>query len=236
MPKGVFWAGVIASAVFALLALAWGLNVFAVAEVALPGSASWMADRGAGFAAGAVLLSLPLAALMLRMAARLASRRLFDAVVTIVSVAAAVVLTLGSALLLSPFFAEDVLALAGAGLSLAALFSAMGVLSLRSYFEIQSSRTLGFLVVLPLPLAVAFTSVMGLGSPAGEPVTAARSLFVVLALTTAAAFGAIAVHALRHSRMFTEATGLRELIERSGTAAEAEGNELAFGSEPLADG
>ena len=235
MPRGIFWSGIVASALFALLAAAWGLAVGFRGGVPLPGSDSWMEHSGTQFAVGALFLTLPLSALLLRMAARLASRRIFDAIVTVFAVTGAAVLTLASALLLSPLFDDDVLRIASGGLSLAVLFAALGVLSLRSYFEVQSSRTLSILVSLPLPLALGFTVTLTTSSASAETLLT-RALFAALALTTASAFAAIAVHAVRHRQMFLETSGLRDLLVHSGRQRiEGDDDTLTFG-EPLADG
>lgn len=234
MPKGIFWSGVVATVFFALLAAAWGLLVALQGGVPLPGSSSWIDRSGTRFAVGAVLLTLPVAALMLRMAARLASRRIFDAIVTVFAVTGASVLTLATALLLSPLFNDQILAVASGGLLLSAVFAALGVLSLRAYFEVQSSRTLSTLVSLPLPLALAFILALTMTASGSESVLT-RTLFSALALTSAAAFVAIAVHATRHREMFLESSGLRALLIHAGRQrAEGDDDILPF-HDPLPD-
>lgn len=232
MPKGIFWSGVIATAAFALLAAAWGVIVALDGALPHPGSSSWADQSGTRFSIGALLLTLPVSALMLRMAARLASRRIFDATVTVFAVTAASVLTLGTGLLLSPFFGDDVVSVATAGLVLSAGFASLGVLSLRSYFEVQSSRVLSTLVSLPLPLALALGVALLIPASPDES-SVARTLFTALALTTATTFVAIAIHATRHRQMFLESTGLRGLLSHmANQRPDADDDSLPF-QDPL---
>lgn len=235
MPRWIFWAGVVASAILALVALGWGISALWHPRIDLPGSEAWLEERGAAFGTAALVLTLPLAALLLRMAARLASRRLFDAVVTIFAVTGASIMMLGTAVLLTMGGGGDgSSSLPAAGLALSTVFVTLSVLSLKSYFEVQSSRTLSFLVMTPLPLALFF---VGLLLWSGGSIASAQGLFSALALASAAAFAGIAIHAARHRQMFMEPSGFRRLLvtDRS-SGRDEDGDPMPLSREPLANG
>ena len=233
MPRWIFWAGVVASAVLAVVALGWGVDSLTHPRLDLPGSEAWLAASGVTFGTGALLLTLPLAALILRMAARLASRRLFDAAVTVFAVTGASIVMLGTGVLLTQEDAGDS-SLPIAGLALGTVFGGLSVLSLKSYFEVQSNRALSFLVMAPLPLAV---SLVGLLLWTGEPGDSARRIFSAFSFASAASFAGIAVHAARHRQMFLEPSGLRRLVGASRLSrADRDGDALPLSREPLANG
>lgn len=231
MPKWMFWAGVLSSALLALVTLGWGAGALMHPLNHLPGSESWLAERGAVFGTAALILTWPLAALMLRMAARLASRRLFDAVITVFAVTGASIVMLGTAVLMTGVTGQEGSALPAAGLAMTAVFAALSMLSLKSYFEIQSSRTLSLLVMAPLPLAV---TLVGNLLWTGNDLESLRRLFGALALTCAGSFAGIAVHAARHRHMFVEPTGLRGLLARRREDQDGQGP-IGLSGEPLAN-
>jgi len=193
MPKLLFYAG---TAFCFFVALISGGLAFAP----LPASAREAWGIGLALVAG-----LAIAALFLRMAALLAARNLFAALMAVLFVAAATaslaallllqwrILTVGDA---------QVAGLDFAGLMALGFFVSLSVLSLRPYFNIQASRFLSALVLLPLPLFLAVLA----------NVRAAGPYFSVMAIV----FFATAVHCIRHRHLFLEMTNLRELIDPRG--------------------
>jgi hypothetical protein len=193
MPKLLFYAG---TAFCFLVALISG----ALAFVAVPALArQWWA------VSAALLAALAIAALLLRMAALLAARNLFAALMAVLFVAASMASLVG--LLLIEWRISTVGDAPLAGVQVPALmavgfFVSLTLLSLRPYFNIQASRFLSALVLLPLPL---FLLVL-----ADEKF--ARVLFGTLALL----FFSIAIHCIRHRHLFLEMTNLRELLDPRG--------------------
>jgi len=190
MPKVLFYAG---TAFCFLAALISGGLTF----VTMPPIASeWWA------VAFSLLAGLAIAALFLRMAALLAARNLFAALMAVLFVAASTA-SLAGLLLLQWRIATahdvrlaelDVAALMALG-----FFVSLTFLSLRPYFSIQASRFLSVLVLLPLPLFLLVLARELFAPP----------FFVVVGLV----FFAIAVHCIRHRHLFLEMTNLRELLE-----------------------
>jgi hypothetical protein len=153
---------------------------------------------------------LTVAALFLRMAALLAARNLFGALVSVLSVTGATA-SLAALLFLQWRIAGDALleldALHFTALMVLGFFVSLSLLALRPYFSIQASRFLSALVFLPLPLFVLVAEELFVAdAPVSTPAT--RVYFSVLSVL----FIAIAVHCIRHRHLFLEMTNLRELL------------------------
>ncbi|HEX2834772.1 MAG TPA: hypothetical protein VHW00_17295 [Thermoanaerobaculia bacterium] len=209
MPKVLFYAG---TAFCLFLALT---SVGEVArELGAAGGLTLMIvplSRGATWAVAATLAAgLTIAALFLRMAALLAARNLFGALVAVLAVTSATA-SLAALLLLQWRIASEgsphLVELHFTVLMLLGFFLSLSLLSLRPYFSIQASRFLSVLVFLPLPLfALVAEEMFGVDAPVATPAT--RVWFSVLAVS----FVAIAVHCIRHRHLFLEMTNLRELL------------------------
>ena len=214
MPKVLFYAG---TAFCFFLALTSGaeaareLSGGALAFVALPATA-----RASWEIVVALLAGLAIAALFLRMAALLAARNLFAALMAVLFVAGATASLAGLLLLqwrIATVGQPDVAEVHFAGLMAFGFFVSLSLLSLRPYFNIQASRFLSALVFFPLPLFVLvlaqemFVSASPAPLPASTP--ASRVFFSVIALL----FFSIAVHCIRHRHFFLEMTNLRELLD-----------------------
>ena len=214
MPKLLFYAG---TAFCFFLALTSGveaareLSSGTLAFVALPPDA-----RASWEIVVALLAGLAIAALFLRMAALLAARNLFAALMAVLFVAAATSSLAGLLLLqwrIATAGQHDVAEVHFAGLMALGFFVSLSLLSLRPYFSIQASRFLSALVFFPLPLFVLVLSqeMFIAASPAPLPVStpASQVFFSVMALL----FFSIAVHCIRHRHIFLEMTNLRELLD-----------------------
>lgn len=214
MPKILFYAGTAFCLFLALTSAAEAgrqLTDGTLAFAALPRSAasSWAI-------ATALVVGLSIAALFLRMAALLAARNLFAALVAVVSVAGSL-MTLSGVLLVQMRIQSLSSELLGeihfAGVMGLGFFVSLSLLSLRPYFSIQASRFLSALVFFPLPLFVLllaqemFVKASPAPLPASTPAT--QVWFAVLALL----FLSIAVHCIRHRHLFLEMTNLRELLD-----------------------
>ncbi len=209
MPKVIFYAG---TAFCLLVALASAGEV--AREVGAAGGLTLVIvplSRGATWAIAATLAAgLAVAALFLRMAALLAARNLFGALVAVLSVTSATA-SLATLLLLQWRIASEGSAqldeLHFTVLMLLGFFVSLSLLAMRPYFSIQASRFLSALVFLPLPLFIFVAEEMfGADTPIATPAT--RVYFSVLAVL----FVAIAVHCIRHRHLFLEMTNLRELL------------------------
>ena len=188
MPKLLFYAGTAFCFFVALLSGATAL----FGGVAANAHEWWSVTA-------ALLAGLAIAALFLRMATLLAARNLFAALMAVLFVAAAMA-ALAGLLLLQWRIANGRLAdVREAALLVLGFFVSLLLLSLRPYFNIQASRFLSALVLLPLPLVLVM-----LASPAFS-----RVYFSVTALL----FFSIAVHCIRHRHLFLEMTNLRELLD-----------------------
>jgi len=190
MPKVLFYAGTAFCFFVALISGAVALNDGAVSV------REWWAI------AAALLAGLAIAALFLRMAALLAARNLFAALMAVLFVAAAMA-ALAGLLLLQWRIADGRFAEVQVAARMAlGFFVSLALLSLRPYFNIQASRFLSALVLLPLPL---FLVMLG-------QAMFARVYLSVVALI----FFSIAVHCVRHRHLFLEMTNLRELLDPRG--------------------
>ena len=214
MPKVLFYAG---TAFCLFLALTSGAEVGrelqngTLAFVALPDSA-----RAPWSIAIALLVGLAIASLFLRMAALLAARNLFAALMAVLCTAGSTALLAGLLLLqwrIASIADRQLAEIHFAGVMALGFFVSLSLLSLRPYFSIQASRFLSALVFFPLPLflLVMAQEMFVKPSPAPLPVTtpASQVYFSVLSLL----FFSIAVHCIRHRHLFLEMTNLRELLD-----------------------
>lgn len=225
MPKPLFTVGVVCCFIVAAFAAAEAVNevqsgAFRFA-LATPGS---LEPIGGIFALGTLVFAVPVGAMFVRMASLLAARNLFDSY-------AALVATACTSLSLI-FFAMVQLRVAVAGVHLATgdaarvalgeanvfafytfiWFLSLALLALRPYFLIRSSRTLGILVCLPLPLFVVLVAqqiVPALRTSEELSSVIAATLFLTLTVI----FAMVPIHSLRHRHLFLEATNLRELLD-----------------------
>jgi hypothetical protein len=150
----------------------------------------------------ALLAGLAIAALFLRMAALLAARNLFGALMAVLFVAASMASLAGLLLLQWRGAASHFAELQLAALMALGFFLSLTLLSLRPYFSIQASRFLSVIVLFPLPLFLA--------------VLAEERLARVYYGAVAVIFFSIAVHCIRHRHLFLEMTNLRELVDPRG--------------------
>lgn len=220
MPRVMFYAGVFFCG---MLALAAAVQAFFALELAGPISA------GTSLAVAVIVLfaTVPVAALFLRMASLLAARNLFGALFATFAIACAAVasgvfavLQIHNALIsqrlagvmdalpidLSPVPVQLNVATGYA----TAFFLAIALLALRPYFQVQSSRYLSVLVVIPI---VAFAWVLSEQMISGALAIMRSPSFVVSMQLVAVVFASIAVHSLRHRPLFMEVTNLRELLD-----------------------
>lgn len=220
MPRVMFYAGVFFCG---MLALAAAVQAFFAPGLAGPISA------GTSLAVAVIVLfaTVPVAALFLRMASLLAARNLFGALFATFAIACAAVasgvfavLQIHNALIsqrlagvmaalpidLSPVPVQLNVAIGYA----TAFFLAIALLALRPYFQVQSSRYLSVLVVIPI---VAFAWVLSEQMISGALAIMRSPAFVVSMQLVAVVFVSIAVHSVRHRPLFMEVTNLRELLD-----------------------
>ncbi|HUP62648.1 MAG TPA: hypothetical protein VNA69_19765 [Thermoanaerobaculia bacterium] len=199
MPKFLFYAG---TAFCFFLAVTSGAEA-ARAFLQVPPALSILLALAAGLA---------VATLFMRMAALLAARNLFAALMAVLCVACATTSLAGLLLLrwragAAPELADmHFVALMSHG-----FFVSLSLLSLRPYFSIQASRFLAALVFFPLPLFLLVLAQEMLATTAPLPAStpASRVFFSVAGLL----FFSIAVHCVRHRHLFLEMTNLRELLD-----------------------
>lgn len=214
MPKILFYAG---TAFCLFLALSSAAEVVrelqggAVAFVALPGSA------GAAWSiALALAVGLAIASLFLRMAALLAARNLFAALMAVLCTAGSTALLAGLLLLqwrITSIREGHLDELHFAGVMALGFFVSLSLLSLRPYFSIQASRFISALVFFPLPLFVMVMAQEMFVSPSPAPLPASSPASQVFFSVLALLFSSIAVHCIRHRHLFLEMTNLRELLD-----------------------
>ena len=214
MPKLLFYAGTAFCLFLALSSaaeVARELQSGTLAFVAVPDG-----SRAAWTIALALVVGLAISALFLRMAALLAARNLFAALMAVLCTAGATALLAGLLLLqwrIASTRDGQLAELHFAGVMTLGFFVSLSLLSLRPYFSIQASRFLSALVFFPLPLfAMVMAQEMFVSpSPAPLPATtpASQVFFSVLSLL----FFSIAVHCIRHRHLFLEMTNLRELLD-----------------------
>jgi hypothetical protein len=230
MPKSLFYAGVVCCV---LLALSSGLEVARRAgleSVLMERTLQGAVETSTPYLLLAILLmSVPVAAILLRMASLVAARSLFAAVFatfsiacTGLSIAYLTTLELRIILLLRELgslsaaaaerslIAKSLFEAQHAGFYAFGWFISVMLLSLRPYFRIQASRTLSALVWLPAPL-FAWSLLADLSAGWGDRLLPVPSLVFWTLLT--AIFFAIAGHCIRHRHLFIEVTNLRELLD-----------------------
>lgn len=224
MPKSLFYAGVIFCALFALL-IANGV----MQTGRTPGLEGMLHDPAASSAPGPgspialvaiLVMIIPVAAILLRMASLVAARNLFAAFFGIFSVSCAALIAgyvTAMQFRISLMLRASSEALAGMRPLLESQFvsswtfgwfMSLAVLALRPYFRIQASRTLSALVFLPAPVFVwslLSTTVQTAGTTS-SPMLLYWSLLAVILLS-------ISVHCMRHRHLFIEVTNLRELLD-----------------------
>jgi hypothetical protein len=175
-----------------------------------------------------LLMTIPVAAIFLRMAALVAARSLFAAIFAAFSVACAgfaiaylatlelrIILllrelgTLNAAAAERSVLSKSLLELQHAGFYAFGFFISIALLSLRPYFRIQASRTVSAMVFLPAPFFVwsVIEDVAGGGQRLSS--TPAMMFWTLIAVL----FVAISVHSFRHRHLFIEVTNLRELLD-----------------------
>lgn len=224
MPKSLFYAGVIFSALFALLVASSVIQIGST-----PGlewllyspSAAGISGSASPFVMIAILLMMvPVASILLRMASLVAARNLFAAFFGIFSVScaalalgylAALEFRIGAVLRgssdavsgIQPLLESQV-----AGTWSFGWFLSLALLALRPYFRVQASRTLSALVFLPAPVFL-----WSLAGVAGHAAGSTSSTMMLYWSLLSAIFLAIAVHCMRHRHLFIEVTNLRELLD-----------------------
>lgn len=162
--------------------------------------------------------AIALASIFLRMASFLAARSLFASYFVVFSVACSAFAAVAfgvmhlRARIPNSRFLEDLAAAEGIAGQLLALFVALTLFSVHSYFRVHASRMLSGLSCLPLPAfllaAVLSTSL----SPSSSALATANFAYFG---TLCFVFLALAVHAYRHRVLFLESTNLRNLTDVS---------------------
>lgn len=223
MPKSLFYAGVIFCALFALL-VASGV----IQSGTTPGldgllydpAASELAPVSPSVMIAVLLMMIPVASILLRMASLVAARNLFAAFFGIFSVScaalalgyfAALQFRIGTLIRTSSEAITRIQPLLESQVAVTwsfGWFLSLALLSLRPYFRIQASRTLSALVFLPAP--VFLWALMG---TAGQVAGTTSSTMMLYWSLLAAIFLAISVHCMRHRHLFIEVTNLRELLD-----------------------
>lgn len=214
MPKPLFYTGTAFCLFLALSSaaeVARELRVGTLAFVALPDSA-----RAAWSIALALLVGLAIAAMFLRMAALLAARNLFAALMAVLFTAGSMALLAGLLLLqwrITSIDGAQLNEVHFAGVMALGFFVSLSLLSLRPYFSIQASRFISALVFFPLPLFVMVMAQEMFVSPSPAPLPASSPASQVYFSVLAVLFFSIAVHCIRHRHLFLEMTNLRELLD-----------------------
>lgn len=214
MPKLLFYAGTAFCLFLALTSaaeVARELQSGTLAFVALPESA-----RGVWAIALALIVGLAIAALFLRMAALLAARNLFAALMAVLCTAGSTALLAGLLLLqwrITSIPGSSLAEIHFAGVMAFGFFVSLSLLSLRPYFSIQASRFLSALVFFPLPLFVLMMAQEMFVSPSPAPLPSTSPASQVFFSVLSVLFLSIAVHCIRHRHLFLEMTNLRELLD-----------------------
>ena len=220
MPKPLFYLGT-AFCLFIALAGAQLIDRNTLGFVAVHGSTVPPAARSGWAIVVAVIASVAIAAIFVRMATLLAARNLFGGFLALFAIGAAV-MSLSWLLMLQTRMVMLVRRQAALGgisemhfiaVMTFAYFAALTFLALRPYFRVQASRFLSALVVIPMPLfALILVQELFVSTPLG-PLPAASPASAVLFAVVSLIFFSIAVHCIRHRHMFLELTNLRELLD-----------------------
>ena len=219
MPKPLFYLGVIFSALAAVLA------VSAAPALLDPARPAVFSALGPLQPLTILLITIPIAALFVRMASLLAARNLFAAQFAIFSIACT---TIAAALLSTMQFRLVLLAKSGSlteairnstseihvvMLYAVGFFLSVSLLAVRPYFRIQG-RAIAMLLLVPFPLYVAMLLEQYLSAPTAESMLGVSSSLTFLYLfLVGTLFCAMSVHCLRHRHRFVEVTNLRELLD-----------------------
>ena len=234
MPKVLFYVGTAFSLFLGLCCATLALHQFqgsGMSIVAMHGDHLTAHGRGVWAILVALVATLAVACILLRMAALLAPRDLFGAFVALFAVTASIVTMsallfmqtrmLMTARMASTSFAgvQSLSDLHFAATMMLGGFVSLSLLALRPYFRVQASRVLSALVFFPLPLFVLIVvqelhlAASHAALPASSP---ASQVFFALLGTL---FFAISVHCIRHRYIFLELTNLRELLDGRVDAA-----------------
>jgi hypothetical protein len=242
MPRLLFYAGIVCTAVAAMFATGEALRQLqgGLFHFGLGRAEGLSHPGGRNFALGTLLFVIPITALFVRMGSLIAARNLFASFFSLfASMSAALALVflafmqLRNALLVR---VEPMALQSGtlAEVNLVAfyafgLFLALALVLLRPHFLIQSSRFLSVMVCLPLPVfgLLILQQLFGLGTGLASQAHAwfVFSFFASLSIL----FFAIPVHSFRHRHLFLEKTNLRELLDPRIDPAVAAGGEFIRG-------
>jgi hypothetical protein len=247
MPKTLFYAGVVVALFLALLSFREALML--VSTTGARDAVSVLAaaiTRRAMLTAGLLLLSIPFAALFVRMAALIAARNVFAAFFTLffsACTALSFAVIAAAEWRFSTFatvarVAVDVTNrfgdLRAIAFALCGFFLVLTLLSSRAYFRVQASRLLSTLLYFPallyLPLLLENRDIDAFRNF----FRASPLSFLFLSLLGAIFFG-VGIHCLRHRHLFLEVTNLRELLDTRMVDGEKRqrfgfGHDVAFDS------
>ena len=221
MPKVLFYAGTAFCLFLALCSaaeLVRELDGAAISFAALAVPAAPMTARAGWAIVVAFVAGLSAAAIFIRMAALLAARNLFGALLAVVAVGGAVTSLAWLLLLQARMLTRGDTAGALAEMHFAAFmmlgyFVSLSLVALRPYFRVQASRVLGSLVFFPLPLFGLLLMQELFAAASRAPLPASSPASLVFFGVISVLFFAIAVHCIRHRHLFIEPTNLRELLD-----------------------
>jgi len=235
MPKLLFYLGVSCTLLLALASAvaARGLFVAGLTSLGLPLSSLVAPEpSSAGRTMLIFFITIPVAAIFLRMASLLAVRNLFAACLAIFAVSCTALSVFTISIMRMPIRG----AIVAPELHHAGFIALGGLLSVtflvfRPYFKVQASRLLRALVSFPLPLFVwgALEIASGDGSITLRADSAPLFLYLVVLATL---FLAVAMHSVRHRHLFIEVTNLRELLDSPADPEAAQnGHPVGFGGD-----
>lgn len=224
MPKSLFYGGVVSCALVAIMLVA-----HAGGQWTVDSSLAQILSGGPLFGTNSfapiwlMILSVPVAAMFLRMCSLLAARSLFAGLMGIFAVASSglaavyvasvqfrmTLLLRNAASLSRERLAEALRPLADqqlTGYVVLGWFLSVTFLSMRPYFKMHSNPFFAALVYFPAPLFL-LTVAEEMSVLTGT--TASVIFWLILAIL----FIGIALHGLRHRHLFIEVTNLRELLD-----------------------
>jgi hypothetical protein len=228
MPRGLFLAGVGASALIGVLALVYAFAAFLPAPTGNEALGSSGNPAAPVFLLAVLACVFPMAAVFTRIASLLAVRNLYQALFASVALACTLLtvcfLSIASLRLAirvrAPVTAETapsiVLLVEEVLVSYYALglFLSVLLLAIRPWFSIQASGILSGMLVLPSFLFSWIVVEEHLLAPVTTLSEAYRSApSFAFFLIVAAAFISIAAHCLAHQHYFLEVTNLREILD-----------------------
>ncbi|MFA6957900.1 MAG: hypothetical protein WC538_18695 [Thermoanaerobaculia bacterium] len=233
MPRGLFFAGVGASALIGILALMYAFAAF------VPSAAGNQALASSGNPAAPVFLLamlacvFPVAAIFTRVASLLAVRNVYQALFASVALACTLLtvcfLSIASLRLAirvrAPIAPDQASSIAQLIEEVLVSYYALGLflsvllLAIRPWFSIQASGILSGMLVLPSFLFGWIVVEEHLLAPVTTLSAAFRSApSFAFFLIVAATFIGIAAHCLAHQHYFLEVTNLREILDASRAA------------------